>query len=1491
MVECVISADEIREALRFGGRLDGSSLVLGYPDGRIERSTAEWGVHRPPYLVAAYQFEPYGERWPEERGPDQNEHSWGMREFERLSLAARAALSLAHQTGSSGAIQDAARAVGVNWKSFPIVYAEDILKELASLADELGPDQGKDGALPTEEQLAMRGGLQIVGFRIRSKQAKDGLRLVNARLPVSLRFIGCVFECPILLAHCELVSLDLSGSAMDTLDATGLIASGSVYLRRTLVRTPVSFSSARIGGAFNASDAVIAPMTKASLTTPVNPDYGVLNLSGATIDNEVRLDRARIWGGLSLRGAVVGRSMSLSHALVTSPLGLLEKRLGDLLIMARRLPRSGPPTPAPVERAGDLVCSMARFDARFASFLHDGKKPVGAFGAKVRSSSPAYGQALRQVYDDDSDPGRIAALAELEILTGETHRWRALTSRTLMKLSSRALTSAVRADNLKVEGSLNARGMVANGQFRMKYAEVRGAVRFDGAVLRSAGHCRETVNTLLEHERTAPSPALELAETIEALRSLNTHCTSAVQRSEREISRLRARITANLTSTCLALSDRREGEPLMRALKSAEKNRGMLQGAREKSGRVLERLERHSGGWPVNGFDMATAHDLLTSNFGCWRFSDVWTTLTGESGDEDESAERRTYFEHRWRTGEHWAAVNMRDSQIAGDVSFGGDPAKSDAPTQEEFVQFAGDPTPGSSSEAEASERADGDYSSDPKHWKFRDVSHPVELFGSILMDSVTAGGSVMMCRMNVVAPEVLAKVSRTPVSRPLGRPKPRPPGKSVRLLWTEVMFSKPARVRQEDRATLRPTRAGRLRTIQMRQVRIGRDIDLRRSVGVAGVNLENGSIGGDLKFSSSATPRRPREADLKSRFFTCNLRAEKVGGTVSLRSTKVGGDAILVFDPWKGPDIDAGMLVVDGQLEINPQVGATSYQKTPRPAADGATNVGRTNPLGARTVDADLTEGFWLDACDHEPVREPSGDEQAMPAWRTCRHCNVVMDAMDSSLSWKIDLSRARATVFAHPPAAWPNPGALALDGFAYQQVSETGPLHPRHRVVDKDTYTQHRWQRFIWRRHPLDGFAARLMAASLLPLAAALVTWLLWEMLNRGWSLHQAADLLERLGMATALLVGVGALLGLAYNLRKPPQDRTPWRALWHIGVGFVAVGICAHLGGKAIEWIKAQPDAVLGFAPALTTIILGIVVASVLTTTSRVFRPGWGLSRHWPFIHAHQTTPRALEYLARQRVVESRFKLRSSSHPVLETYVRAAKVLRDAGRFVSANAVEEERLRLRTRMLSWRHHGAAKTAMLSVEIFSGYGFRLWRATLTIAALVCAVASLGHLAAANGFLVRQAPLEAPANHRSIAALEAERLQLISLDRPVDGLKTIAPDYRPPCGVAERQTDGRDLGVLEQDCPDFVYAADLLLPFIDMKEADRWKTSIPEGTPGRDAEGFLRRTFDEPALSLVVSLIYLWPSFVGVLGLFLTAVVGAAAATRIEAALARVEE
>ena len=1252
-----ISLDRLKDALRRGGMIDASALVLGMPDAALGFSDRRRGVHKPPFLVAACEFEPFGEE-------PENQRT-GIRDFERLSLAARVALTVGPNPPAGHQFEETVKQAKLNISAFPVVDPEDILEALAWVADELGPDQGRAGYAATAEQLAMRGGLQLIGCRIARThpgRGEDGLRLVNARQPISLRLIGCVIECPVLLAHCELVSLDLSGSALNSLDATGLKASGSVHLRRTVVRTPVSFAGARIAGSLNASDAVFAPFAMVIRQTPIEPDHGMLNLSKATIENEVRLDQARIWGGLSLRGTTIGRSLFLNRAMLISPIGLIEKRLYDLLDAAGE----------PVD-PGDVAGEIARGDAALAERLHSPTRP-----------SPALEPPPVKPWGPGASWGPVSqALQAAEVLKGETGRWRYLTTRTLTRLRARALVSAVRADGVKVKGSVFARAVTCNGLFRMKYAEIDGGLRFEGARFRSAA-C--ILRTLVDRLGPEPDPS-------------------------------------GLVAYEQSLLDENGSD-----------------GGEMKAG---------------------------------WRIRDALTTLMA-----------RDDFLPNWEDERPEVALDLRDTRLAGDLSFG--PAN---PREVDRNPHGTKPP-----------------------WRSR--NDRVDLHGRMRLDGLRTSGSIILCGLtwDTSRPGGITGAERaafTGVSheQPSAGSEAAKDTTENRLegddLTLQALFGRETEGRpglaglarwlmrgrtledvgrpddgEDERQRERMKTAARFPVISMRQTRAGRDIDFRATRNVHGVDMENVEIGGDLYFADKSNGRT-RENSNEAGFITCEHRAEAVRGTINLRAAKVAGDAFLVFDAREGPVIKAGMAKFGGRLDIYPQLDGKTYQLTVQ---------GRKPP----TEDGKELAGFWLDPCSHEEKdrigTSPAREAERSPK-RFCAHCGLMLSKVEDHLAWFIDLRHARASVFAHPPAAWPDPGALSLDGFVYQQTSDLGPLAPKPQLVEHQRVHYERGRlAFAWRHNPALRHRATLLAVA----ALGLITLTLGLV---GWWLARAA---------------------------------------------------------APVFGVTAVPVPTLTVSLAVILFLLWRVLGSITPSPGRRSRTGLFASG------TRDSAPRAIEYLARQRVSESRFKWRPSTYHVLDSYSRAAKALREAGRYISANLVEQARLRRRTEMLSWRHHGMAKLILRFVDLFAGYGFALSRAVMLTGVIVCAVAGLSHWAAANDYLVASPGAAMPVN-----------------------------EGKPPVPVVEfgKCDSSRTAAAIDQDCPDLIYAADLLLPFIDLGEEKRWATQIPEGDED------LIRSIWEPWQSLWVSLLRSWPALVSMLGLMLNAVLLTAMAARIESAFARVEE
>lgn len=315
------------------------------------------------------------------------------------------------------------------------------------------------------EHARMRSGLQLYGVEVLADEG-GSLDLANAELPFSLRLVCCVIQVPLSLNNLSLVSLDLSGSALVGVDAAFLRARGSVRLRRTYSEAPIDFAGAQVHGYFDASDALLQPFGALPATQAVDGERGMLNLSQASIDNDIRVVRATIWGGLAMRGLKAKRSLFLDDATILSPLAILEAMLAEALRPVKRGKNDTAPPPG-------FSCSASQRDApnieqspwssRFTDF------------AKV--------------------PGKL----EKEW----PEKWNEASLHVLLIDSLRLRTSALRADGLHIGGSVFAKGLQAHGRLRLKYGRIEGGLTLTGAVLRSAEALRRPFDENTESRKSA----------------------------------------------------------------------------------------------------------------------------------------------------------------------------------------------------------------------------------------------------------------------------------------------------------------------------------------------------------------------------------------------------------------------------------------------------------------------------------------------------------------------------------------------------------------------------------------------------------------------------------------------------------------------------------------------------------------------------------------------------------------------------------------------------------------------------------------------------------------------------------------------------------------------------------------------------------------------------------------------------------------------------
>lgn len=429
----VIDHQMLLAAMRQGKCLDGAALLFPPCDGLVPFS--------PPVLQAGFEL---GSATNNTQPPELRSEPLRVIDFEAMADVTWATVDATAGTNT-----------------LPKLPHTELLQALAIASQEIAElQQGRDVA----ERLRMRGGLQISGVHIIGDSKTDTLALANVQLPFSLRLICCVIDVPLSLNNCELVTLDLSGSVLAGLDATFLKASGSVRLRRTVVQTPVDFGGARIHGYFDGSDLVIKPFGPTPRHQGFDGDRGMLNLSQATIDNDIRLERATIWGGLAMRGLQTQRSVFLDEAVILSPVGMLEK---------------------------------------LASYAVEGKVPSSAGNPwkSLRELDDLPTKSKPEVYTSGRQilAKRAADLGTRAFIERGRVGWKVSCFIPLLIESLRVRTSSVRADGMVIGGSFFAQSITSHGRLRLKYAQISGGLSLFGSRLRGIEASRRMFDDLIEH--------------------------------------------------------------------------------------------------------------------------------------------------------------------------------------------------------------------------------------------------------------------------------------------------------------------------------------------------------------------------------------------------------------------------------------------------------------------------------------------------------------------------------------------------------------------------------------------------------------------------------------------------------------------------------------------------------------------------------------------------------------------------------------------------------------------------------------------------------------------------------------------------------------------------------------------------------------------------------------------------------------------------------
>ena len=174
---------------------------------------------------------------------------------------------------------------------------------------------------------------RTAGVRIRGARIVGELDLRHGTVPAPLTMLGCTFTDALRLEEAETRSVDLSGSRLAGLRATGAHVRGSLSLKNAWIEgaepvahlqlltvdTDLGARGLHCVGLLNLIGANIGAVLDLNDAHLENPGALALNLGGAVVRRSVYCAQARIAGHLRMPGLTVGGVLALTGSTLTDP--------------------------------------------------------------------------------------------------------------------------------------------------------------------------------------------------------------------------------------------------------------------------------------------------------------------------------------------------------------------------------------------------------------------------------------------------------------------------------------------------------------------------------------------------------------------------------------------------------------------------------------------------------------------------------------------------------------------------------------------------------------------------------------------------------------------------------------------------------------------------------------------------------------------------------------------------------------------------------------------------------------------------------------------------------------------------------------------------------------------------------------------------------------------------------------------------------------------
>lgn len=174
---------------------------------------------------------------------------------------------------------------------------------------------------------------RTAGVRVRGARVIGELDLRHGTIAAPLTLLDCTFTGPLRLEEAETRSIDLAGSRLAGLRATGATVRGSInlgnaritggakaaLLPKLTVETDFNAHGLHCAGHLNLIGAKIGAVLDLNHSRLENPGEIALNLGGATVERSIYCNQARLRGHLRMPGLSVGGVLALTGSSLTDP--------------------------------------------------------------------------------------------------------------------------------------------------------------------------------------------------------------------------------------------------------------------------------------------------------------------------------------------------------------------------------------------------------------------------------------------------------------------------------------------------------------------------------------------------------------------------------------------------------------------------------------------------------------------------------------------------------------------------------------------------------------------------------------------------------------------------------------------------------------------------------------------------------------------------------------------------------------------------------------------------------------------------------------------------------------------------------------------------------------------------------------------------------------------------------------------------------------------